>query len=55
MTSTRISEALKGLKMPEGITPAKPLPYEQTEEYRQMMLKARESRLRKAGLRGLRR
>lgn len=52
MTSTRISEAIKGLKVPEGIIPAKPLPLEQTEEYRLMMLRARESRLHKAGLRG---
>lgn len=50
--STRISEALKGVKVPEGITPAKPVPFEHTEEYRQLMRKAHESRLRKAGLRG---
>ena len=52
MTSTRISDALKGLDVPEGIEPAKPVPFEQTDEYRQMMRKARECRLRKAGLRG---
>lgn len=52
MTSTRISEAIKGLKVPEGITPAKPLPFEQTDDYRLMMLRAREGRLHKAGLRG---
>lgn len=52
MTSTRISEALKGIKVPEGVKPAKPVPFEQTEEYRQLVRKTRESRLRKAGLRG---
>ena len=52
MTSTRISEALKGIKVPEGVKPAKPVPFEQTEEYRQLVRKTRESMLRKAGLRG---
>ena len=31
MTSTRISDALKGLDVPEGIVPAKPVPFEQTD------------------------
>lgn len=52
MTSTRISEALKDIKLPEGIKPVKPVPFEQTEEYRELVRKTRESRLRKAGLRG---
>lgn len=52
MTSTRISEALKGIKVPEGVKPAKPVPFEQTEEYRELVRKNRESSLRKAGLRG---
>ena len=50
--SIRISDLLMGLKVPDGVTPAKPLPFEQTEEYRRMMQRARECRLRKAGLRG---
>lgn len=50
--STRISDALKAFKAPEGIAPQKPVPYEQTEEYRRMLRQMRESRLRKAGLRG---
>ena len=50
--STPISDALGGLKVPEGIKPAAPAPYEQTEEYREMRRKMLESRLRKAGLRG---
>lgn len=53
MTSTRISEALKDIKLPEGIKPVKPVPFEQTEEYRELVRKTRESRLRKAGLRGV--
>lgn len=52
MTSTRISEALKDIKLLEGIKPVKPVPFEQTEEYRELVRKTRESRLRKAGLRG---
>lgn len=52
MTSTRISEALKDIKLPEGIKPVKPVPFEQTEEYRELVRKTRESRLSKAGLRG---
>lgn len=50
--STRISELLGGLTLPEGVKPAAPVPFEQTEEYRQMRRKMAESRLRKAGLRG---
>lgn len=38
--------------MPDGVTPARPVPIEQTEEYRQVVLRMRESGLRKAGLRG---
>lgn len=52
MTSIRISDALKGLKLPEGIKPTAPVPFEQTEEYRRMRRNMAESRLRKAGLRG---
>lgn len=50
--STPISDLLKGFKLPEGARPARPVPFEQTDEYRQMLGKQRESRLRKAGLRG---
>lgn len=50
--STRLSEALKGFKAPEGVAPAKPVPFEETDEYREMMRQIIESRLRKAGLRG---
>lgn len=50
--STRISEALKALNIPKGVKPAEPVPFEQTEEYRRMVRKMAESRLRKAGLRG---
>lgn len=50
--STRISDALRRLGVPEGIEPSRPVPYEQTEEYRENVRKARECRLRKSGLRG---
>lgn len=50
--STRLSEALKGFKAPEGVAPAKPVPFEDTDEYREMRRQIIESRLRKAGLRG---
>lgn len=50
--STRLSEALKGFKAPEGVAPAKPVPFEETDEYREMRRQIIESRLRKAGLRG---
>ena len=50
--SIRISDLLMGLNVPDGVTPAKPLQFEQTEEYRRMMRRTRECRLRKAGLRG---
>lgn len=52
MTSTRISEALRGVGVPDGVTPERPVPIEQTEEYRQVVLMMRESGLHKAGLRG---
>ena len=50
--STRLSEALKGFKAPEGVAPAKPVPFEETDEYREIRRQIIESRLRKAGLRG---
>lgn len=50
--STPISDALKGFKLPEGVKPAAPVPFEQTGEYRELRRKMAESRLRKAGLRG---
>lgn len=50
--STRLSEALKGFKAPEGVAPAKPVPFEETDEYREMRRQIIESRLRNAGLRG---
>ena len=50
--STRLSEALRGFKAPEGVAPAKPVPFEETDEYREMRRQIIESRLRKAGLRG---
>ena len=50
--STRLSEALRGFKAPEGGAPAKPVPFEETDEYREMRRQTIESRLRKAGLRG---
>ena len=50
--STRRSEALRGGKAPEGVAPAKPVPFEETDEYREMRRQIIESRLRKAGLRG---
>lgn len=50
--STRLSEALKGFKAPDGVAPAKPVPFEETDEYREMRRQIIESRLRKAGLRG---
>lgn len=50
--NTRISDALKAFKVPDGVAPRKPVPYEQTEEYRRMLLQMRDSRLRKAGIRG---
>lgn len=50
--STRLSEALKGFKAPEGVAPAKPVPFEETDEYREMRRQIIESRLRKAGLCG---
>jgi DNA replication protein DnaC len=52
MTSTRISDALKAVEIPDGVRPSKPVPFEQTEEYRETLRRMRESRLRKAGLRG---
>ena len=52
MTSTRISEALERFKAQKGATPSEPIAFEQTEEYRQAVRRAHESRLRKAGLRG---
>lgn len=51
-TPTRLSDLIATIKIPEGIEPAKPVPYEQTEEYRKHMAVIRESRLRKAGLYG---
>ena len=42
--SIRISDLLMGLNVPDGVTPAKPLQFEQTEEYRRMMQRARECR-----------
>lgn len=50
--STPISDLLKGFKVPEGVKPAPCVPWEQTEEYREMARKRRECQLRKAGLRG---
>lgn len=50
--STRLSEALRGFKAPDGVAPAKPVPFEETDEYREMRRQIIESRLRKAGLRG---
>ena len=50
--STRLSEAISGLKLPDGVRPAKPVPFEQTDEYREMRRKVAEGRMRKAGLSG---
>lgn len=50
--STRISDLLGTFKVPPGIAPQPPVPFEQTEEYREMVRKRRECQLRKAGLRG---
>lgn len=47
---TRISELLT--VVPGGIEPKPPVPFEQTEEYREHMRAVRASRLRKAGLFG---
>lgn len=44
-----ISALLGGIAVPDGTAPA---PFEQAEEYRRHMAMVRESRLRKAGLRG---
>lgn len=52
MTSTRISDLLVGIGAPEGVRPARPVPFEQTEEYREMRRGILESRLHKAGLFG---
>lgn len=51
-TPTRLSDLVAATMIPDGIEPAKPVPYEQTEEYRKHMAVIRESRLRKAGLFG---
>ena len=51
--STRLSEALREFRLPDGVEPSKPVPYEQTDEYRAMRKQIIESRLRKSGLRGL--
>lgn len=50
--NTRLSEALEEFKAPDGVAPAKPVPFEETDEYRRMRRQIIESRLRKAGLRG---
>lgn len=50
MTSIRISDLLP--KAPVGVKPSPRLPFEQTQEYRDLLAKQRESTLRKAGLRG---
>ena len=36
--STRLSEALKGFKAPEGVAPAKPVPFEETDILPQMLV-----------------
>lgn len=40
------------LRLPDGVKPAKPVPFEQTDEYREMRRKIFEARMRKAGLVG---
>ena len=50
--STRLSEAIGALGIPEGVMPEKPVPFEQTGEYREMVRRVNESRMRKAGLVG---
>lgn len=50
--STRLSDAIGALRLPTGTVPARPVPFEQTDEYRKIRDKMLESRLRKAGLRG---
>ena len=42
MTSTRISDALKAVEIPDGVRPSKPAPFEQTEEYRETVRRLRE-------------
>ncbi len=48
--STAIADLLP--KAPEGVKPTPRAPFEQTQEYRDLLAKRRESSLRKAGLRG---
>ena len=50
--STRLSDAIGALRLPTGTVPARPVPFEQTDEYRKIRAKMLESRLRKAGLHG---
>lgn len=50
--STRLSDALKRIMPPGGVMPAGPAPYEQSDEYRAVMETIRDSKLRRAGLRG---
>lgn len=50
MTSTRICDLLP--RVPEGVQPSPKVPFEQTEEYRDLVRRQREFSLRKAGLRG---
>lgn len=49
---SRASEIPCGIRIPDGIVPKPKPPYEQTEDYRELMRKIRDSRLRKAGLFG---
>lgn len=51
--STRLSEAIGALGIPEGVKPERPVPFEDTGEYREMVRRVNESRMRKAGLVGV--
>lgn len=52
MTSTRLCDALSAIRPPEGTEPSGLPPYEQTDEYRALIARAKASRMRKAGLVG---
>ena len=52
MTSTALSDLLGGIGAPGGVEPARPVPLEQTDEYRDLRARIRSSKLKKAGLFG---
>lgn len=53
MTSTRLSDLLGSVAVPEGVRPSMIEPYERTDEYADLMRDVRRRRIRKAGLRGV--